>query len=117
MGLLALAMKPTMPTAPQQIQVLEALRQGPSCLHEFASVAYVARNRVGDLRRLGWTITAVPCRRHAHRGRVAQYELVQEGGKAEVTTAREDLTVAGAGAPIASAPLFPEPFVRRGNAL
>lgn len=72
---------PQMPTAPQQIAVLEALQRGPSCLHEFGPVAYVARNRVGDLRRLGWRIVASPCRRHAHHGRVAEYRLVREGAQ------------------------------------
>jgi len=70
-------MRPTEPTSEQQKRVLAALRIGPSCLHEFGSVAYVARNRVGDLRKLGWNITATPCRRHGHRGRVAMYTLVQ----------------------------------------
>lgn len=76
-------MSPIEPTAPQQIQVLAALRRGPSCLQDFGSAAYVARNRCGDLRRLGWHITAVPCRRHAHHGRVAEYRL-PEGAYGEI---------------------------------
>ena len=106
-------MSPAEPTAPQQIKVLEALRRGPSCLHEFGSVAYVARNRVGDLRRLGWNITAVRCHRHPHRGRVAEYRLL-EGPPEQLAPSNTD----GVGVPYrAPAPtLFPEPDERSGAA-
>lgn len=105
-------LRPIEPTAPQAVRVLAALRRGPSCLREFGQESYTARNRVGDLRKLGWTITAVPCRRHAHHGRVAEYRLVQEGGKAEVTVTREDERTSqqpGAPTPVgAPLNLFPE---------
>lgn len=108
-------MSPIEPTAPQQIQVLAALRRGPSCLQEFGSVAYVARNRCGDLRRLGWNIVAVPCRRHPHRGRVAEYRLL-EGSS--VQSAASFTPGDGAGSEELPAPtLFGEPYRRSGAAL
>ena len=110
-------MNPTEPMGRQAIMVLAALRRGPSCLQEFGSVAYVARNRVGDLRKLGWTISAVPCRRHPHRGRVAEYCL--KGGTAylERTVTHDKAATAGPPDPsVVTLPLFPEPYVRGGNA-
>ena len=109
-------MNPTEPMGRQAIMVLAALRRGPSCLQEFGSVAYVARNRVGDLRKLGWTISAVPCRRHPHRGRVAEYRL--KGGTAYLERTVTSDGVAAAGSPAVSvvAPLlFPEPQLRGGH--
>jgi hypothetical protein len=84
-------MKPIEPTAQQhQLQrVLLALRQahpGGTCLRGFGAEADTARNRVGDLRKLGWDIIAGVCKEHAHSGRVARYYLLNPQGTEEGTS-------------------------------
>ena len=113
------------PTGRQARRVLTMLRQsypGWACLRDFGNDSHVARNRISEMKSAGWAIEVRRCRRHDHEGQIAEYRLVQKEGEGkDFTTARRRLTTEdekpGAGAPIASAPLFPEPFVRRGNAL
>jgi len=48
-----------------------------ACVADFPpSVAYVARNRVSELRRAGLDIRSARCRVHRHAGSVARYTLV-----------------------------------------
>jgi hypothetical protein len=70
----------------QAQRVLSRLRQafpGGSCLKDFGEEAYTARNRVGDLRKLGWIIDADICHEHRHSGRVARYYLRNPDGTQE----------------------------------
>ncbi|HUY10576.1 MAG TPA: hypothetical protein VMW80_14235 [Candidatus Dormibacteraeota bacterium] len=125
---------PIQPTAPQASRVLAALRRAyphGSCLRDFGAEAYTARNRVGDLRRLGWKIAATRCFRHAHSGRVSEYRLVEEVGtgpnvRAAISPVAREASPLSDTDGVAALPnrvaaptplaLFPEPYRRAGNA-
>ena len=79
--------------------------------------SYTARNAISSARQMGYQIESEPCRVHEHRGRILRYRL--KGGTAYLERTVTSDGVAAAGSPDASAvtlPLFPEPYVRGGNA-